>query len=282
MLRTQVLKILRARCKNNFTFFMKLSIVINVYKERGFVRQLLLGIQKLNLPFEYEVMVIDSGSRDGTGDMVRYEFPLVKIFESCENIGHQKGHNIGFKNTSGEYILSMNADIVFLKDSISPLIQFMDAHPEAGIVSPKLLNPDGTEQNICLRYSSFFTPFYRRTFLGNTKRGKQYLQKILMSDEIECGARDVERVQGSFMLIRRKALEKIGYFDEQFFLYYGDEDLCRRMHEKKYSVYYLPDIDVIHYYHRQSQISVFFALFHAVSRWHILDWLKYLWKYRTI
>lgn len=258
---------------------MKLSIVINTYKDRGFVRQLLFGIEALNLPFKYEVMVIDSGSHDGTGDMIRKNFPWVKIFESEKNIGHQKGHNIGFKNTTGEYILSMNADIVFLKDSISPLSAFMDTHPEAGIISPKLLNPDLSTQNICLRYSNFLTPFYRRTFLGRTDRGKSYLKNILMSDEVKTGVHEVERVQGSFMFIRREALEKVGYFDERFFLYYGDEDLCRKMREKKYKVYYLPDVDVIHYYHRESQVPVIFSLFYSISRCHIIDWLKYLLKY---
>ncbi len=261
---------------------MKLSITINTYKDRGFVRQLLLGIQALNLPFKYEVLVIDSGSFDGTSEMVKKDFPWVKLFESKENIGHQKGHNIGFKNSSGEYILSMNADIVLLKDNLSPLIQFMDEHPEAGIVSPRLINPDRSPQNVCLRYSNFLTPFYRRTFLGRTKLGKEYLKKMLMSDEVKDSVCEVERVQGSFMLIRRSHLEDVGYFDERFFLYYGDEDLCRRMWQKKYRVYYLPRVDVIHYYHRESVVPIFQSFFHPISRIHLTDWFKYLLKWHYV
>ncbi len=259
---------------------MKLSITINTYKDRGFVRQLLLGIQALPLSFPFEVLMIDSGSHDGTSEMAKKEFPWVKVFESAENIGHQKGHNIGFKNSSGEYILSLNADIVFLKDSITPLIEFMDQHPSVGIASPRLINPDKSSQNLFIKYSNFWTPFYRRTFLGKTQRGKHYLKEMFLDNSQSTKNRPVEWVQGSFMMIRRSLLEKISYFDERFFLYYGDEDLCRRTWIAGEKVYYVGEVEVVHYYHRESKVPVFLSLFHFVSRTHLKDWLKYLWKWR--
>lgn len=258
---------------------MKLSININAYQDKGFVRQILLGIEKLNLDFDYEVMVIDAGGCDGTAQMVRENFPKVKIYESFKNLGHHKGHNIGFKNSTGKYILTLNADIVFLNDTISPLIDFLDAHHEVALVSPKLINPDKSDQDIPLHYTNFWTPFYRRTFWGNTKRGKFMQKKLLNNNNLDY-SRPVERVQGSFMMIRRSALEKVNFFDERFFLYLGDEDLCRKFWDAGFKVYFLSEVRAVHYYHRESQVPIFFSLFHKVSRWHLQDWLKYLWKYR--
>lgn len=258
---------------------MKLSININAFRDKGFVRQILLGIQGLNLGFAYEVMVIDAGGRDGTAQMVRECFPEVKVHESKENLGHQRGHNIGFAGTTGEYVLTLNADIVFLEDTITPLVRFLDEHPDVGIVAPKLISPDKSAQDLPLKFTNFWTPFIRRTFLGRTKRGQQALGELLNNDNIQ-GNQPVERAQGSFMMARRSALAEVGYFDERFFMYLGDEDLCRKMWNAGQKVYYLADVEAVHYYHRQSEVLWFMGLFRKVSRWHIEDWLKYLWKYR--
>lgn len=259
---------------------IKLSIIIHTYNSKALVRQNILGIKKLALPYKYEIIVVDAGSVDKTAEMVKEEFPDVVLIAKDYNTGHSKGINIGLKEAKGNFILILNADIVFLKDSITVMLNFLEKHPEVGIVGPRLINPDKSIQFICRRYTNFFTPFYSRTFLSKTKRGKKYLQKYLMKDFDHKQNKPVEWIQGSCMMISKKSIEKIGYLDERFFLYLADDDWCRRSWEHNLKVYYLAEAEAIHYYHRESATHRWWlGIFSYISRAHIIDWIKYLLKY---
>ena len=262
--------------KEIYQFDMEISIVINNYKTRGLLKQCLKGVFAFPPSVEYEVVVVDNNSRDGSVELVRENWPSVKIIASDKNLGHHRGNNLGIKNSTGKYILIMNTDIALMDDSIDKLYRFMESHPETALVGPKLKNPDGSVQNSCMRFPHLLTPFYRRTFLGRLEFSKRELDNYLMADFDHNESKPVDWILGACELVRRSSIEAVGGLDEGLFMYFGDVALCKQFWSKGWPVYYLADCDIIHYHKRESAES---GLFSRVFWIHILDWLRYLKKY---
>jgi GT2 family glycosyltransferase len=254
---------------------MEISIIINNYKTRGLLKQCLKGIYIHPPTVEFEVVVIDNNSGDGSVELVRESFPQVKIIASEKNLGHQKGNNLGIKNSNGKYVLILNTDIAILDDAIDRMYKFMETHPEAALVGPRLKNPDGSIQLSCMRFPHLLTPLYRRTFLGEFGFAQKELRHYLMEDFDHRETRTVDWILGSCQMVRRSALNQAGGFDEDLFLYFGDVALCRKFWENKLPVYYLADCDIIHYHKRESAEG---GLSSKIFWIHILDWIKYLVK----
>ena len=262
---------------------MKLSIVILNYKTKNLLRLCLGNLQELELGFDYEIIVVDNDSQDGSVAMMKELYPEVQLIESKKNVGHAQGNNLGIKQAQGEYVLILNTDIIFTDSTdMRNVLEFMDKHPRAGIVGPKLINGDGTVQHSCYRPYSFMTPVYRRTPLGRLSIAKKDLERHLMWDFDHESTREVEWVLGACMFVRKDFINKYGLLDENFFLYFADYELCDRARLNDYKVYYFADTKIIHYHRRESaQGSIWggmSSLFNYVARIHIKDWLKYLNK----
>lgn len=255
---------------------MKVSIIINNYKTRGLLKQCLKGILANPPHSDYEIIVIDNNSQDGSVELVRQDFPQVKLIASAENLGHHRGNNLGIKNSTGEYVLILNTDIAIMDNGIDKLVEFMDGHPEVALVGPKLKNPDGTIQMSCMRFPHLFTPFYRRTFLGKFKFAQDEVSKYLMEDFDHQATKPVDWILGACEMVRRSAIDKIGAMDESLFLYFGDVAWCKKFWLAGLPVYYLSDCDIIHYHKRESAES---GILSKVFWIHIIDWIKYLFKY---
>jgi len=255
---------------------MEISIIINNYKTRGLLKQCLKGIYAFPPSSEFEVVVVDNNSGDGSVELVREMFPQVKLIASKENLGHHKGNNLGIKNSSGKYVLIMNSDIALFDDAIDKMHRFMESHPEAALVGPRLKNPDGTIQNSCMRFPHLFTPFYRRTFLSRFDFAKKELASYLMSDFDHQSTRTVDWILGACEMVRRSAIEQVGGMDEYLYLYFGDVAWCKQFWRAKMPIYYLAEGEIIHYHKRESAES---GIFSRVFWIHIIDWGKYLMKY---
>lgn len=255
---------------------MEISIIINNYKTKGLLKQCLKGILAFPSAVPYEIIVIDNNSRDGSAELVKENFPIVKLIEAKENLGHHKGNNSGVKNSSGKYILISNTDIAFLDNSIDKVYQFMEAHPEAALVGPRLKNPDGSIQSSCLRFPGKLVPIYRRTFLGQMPFARKKLDDYLMADFNHQETKEVDWILGACVMVRREAIEKVGLMDEDLFLYFGDVAWCKKFWEAGYKVYYFAGTDIVHYHKRESAQSGFFSKIFWI---HIFDWFKYLKKY---
>ncbi|MCK4968462.1 MAG: glycosyltransferase family 2 protein, partial [Candidatus Aenigmarchaeota archaeon] len=145
---------------------MLLSIIILNYKSKGLLKQCLKGILLLHLSFQYEIIVVDNASNDHCNKMIKEEFSQVKIILASFNRGYAAGNNLGMKIAQGKYVLILNPDIAVLKNSIEQLIKFMEQHSTAGMVGPKLINPNGSRQFSCFRFPRWYTPILRRTLLG--------------------------------------------------------------------------------------------------------------------
>ncbi len=228
----------------------------------------------------HEIIVVDNASGDGTPLMVAREFPGVRCIASSVNTGFGPGNNLGIREARGRYVLIMNPDVVVLDATLDTLVAYMDSHPDVGICGPQLVNPDGSIQYSCYRFPTPLVPIYRRTPLGRFSFAREAVDTYLMREWDHCDERDVDWLLGAAIIMRRDMFEKVGLFDEQFFLYFEDTDLCRRAWEAGYRVVYNPSVRLVHYHKRESAGSVFKIFTNKVTRIHIQSWIKYLIKYR--
>lgn len=255
---------------------MEISIIINNYKTRGLLKQCLKGILANPPAVEYEIIVVDNDSRDGSVELIREKFPSVKLIDAKENLGHQRGNNLGIKNSSGKYVLILNTDIAIMTDAIDKMYQFMEANSQIALLGPRLKNPDGSIQYSCLRFPTIWVPIFRRTFFGKLPFARKQIDKYLMADFNHSETRPVDWILGSCHLVRRSAIDKVGMMDEQLFMYFGDVAWCKKFSQAGYAVYYFADVDIIHYHRRESAES---GIFSKIFWIHIFDWFKYMKKY---
>ncbi len=255
---------------------MDLSIIINNYKTKGLLKQCLKGIYLYPPSREFEIVVVDNDSRDGSVEMVQENFPEVKLIASSVNLGFHKGNNAGIKESSGKYVLILNTDIAILDDSLDKMMEFMDEHQEAALVGAKLKNPDGSIQMSCMRFPTALIPFFRRTFLGNLPWAKKQIDNYLMTDFNHQETKAVDWILGACIMVRRSVIDKVGLMDEDLFLYFGDVAWCKKFWKADYKVYYYADTNIVHYHKRESASS---GIFSKIFWIHAIDWLRYLKKY---
>ena len=262
---------------------MMLSIIVTHHKTPELLDICLKSIKENICKIKYEIIVVDSESQEKTRELVQDKYPEAKIIPFEKNLGYSKIVNIGLKQIKGDYILILNADIVVLKDAISEMLKFMEKNSEIGILAPQLLDFGGNIQISCFNQPTLGTILARRTVFGKFKKGKQLLNRFLISDWDRKSVREVDWVQGSAMMTRKEAMEKVGLWDERFFMYFEDTDWCRRFWQNNYKVVYLPNAQMAHYYHRSSKKwgGILDMIFNKYTRLHIISALKYFKKYNV-
>lgn len=201
------------------------SITFPVYNGGKEPIECLNSIVNLNYPKnKIEIVIVDNNSSDGSDKIIKQKFPQVRLIKMKENVGFAKGVNIGIKHSSGAYIFIGNDDIVFEKNSLKNMIEYMEQHPEVGITGGKIF--------LKSKPNKIISP----GFMMNTWTGKIYPAPL---PEI---AKEPNWVQGCAMLVPRKVFKKIGLLDEGFSLaYFEDFDYCLRAKKAGFSIRYLPD-----------------------------------------
>lgn len=264
---------------------MDISIIIVNYKSKGFVSNCIKSIIEANFDLGerkllYEIIVVDNNSEDGIGDILAWQSPEVKFIQNEKNLGMGAGNNTGIKKAQGDYIVVMNPDTIAMPDTFISLFKYMEANLEVGVVGPKQLNPDKSVQHSCYRWYGFLTPIFRRTPLGKLKFAQKDLDRFLMNDFACDKIKKVNWLLGSFLFCRKEALNEAGLFDERFFLYFEDTDLCRRFWQRGWKVVYNPEANIIHNHNRQSAKVAWYKFFTSrTTRQHIISWVKYLFKW---
>lgn len=258
----------------------KISFIILNYKTKHLLRLVVKNLLELGLTLPYEIIVIDNASHDGSVEMMQSLYPQVKLIMSSTNTGHARGNNMGIRAARGEYVIIMNSDIIFFDpNDITNMIDYLDQHPAVAMLGPKLINGDGSVQNSCFRPYGSFTPIYRRTPLGRLAFAQRDLARHLMHDFNHEVLQEVEWVLGAVLVGRKAVFDKIGAFNEEFFLYFADFELCDRVRFNGYKIMYYPNVKIVHYHRRQSaQGSIWGglgSLFNYTTRVHLKDWLKY-------
>jgi GT2 family glycosyltransferase len=263
-----------------------IAVVTVNYKMKDYIREALTSLfsDMKNTPFSVLPVVVDNGSGDGVGKMLAEEFPGTLFLQNGKNIGFGAANNNAVRAVRAKYYLFLNPDSKFTEPgTLSRLHRFMEENPAVGMCAPRLVNPqDGTLQLSCCRFPTVMTPFYRRTALGQLESKARQVNKFLMRDWEHDRRRMVDWVIGSAMFVRASAVEKVGLFDERFFMYFEDTDWCRRFWLNHLPIYYLPEISLAHEHRRSSaEQSVWSGFFkNKTTRYHVLSWMKYIVKYR--
>lgn len=259
---------------------MDLSIVILNYKTKDLIRYCIKNIKDTVKQVSYEIIVVDNASYDGIARMMQEEYPDVVFIQNTKNVGFGAGNNVGIRAARGRYITIMNPDVFVQEGALDEIVRYMDKHADVGMVGPKLLNGNNTLQYSCMKFQSLRSIVYRRTPLGKTKKGQEYLAKYLMMDWDHNDIRDVDWVMGACQTVRASVLDEVGLYDEQFFFYVEDMEWCRRfwIHGKR--VVYVPSARMYHLHEQASMTSPWgFLKMNRFVRWHIISFVKYMIKY---
>ncbi|MFB6181550.1 MAG: glycosyltransferase family 2 protein [Candidatus Magasanikbacteria bacterium] len=241
--------------------------------------------------YDIQINVADnSQNEDGLKDEMEEKFPQdnVKYIDSGGNVGFGAGNNIAFQETPARYYFALNCDTVIPKDSntIERIIEFMDDNPKIGCIGPRLENMDGSLQYSCFRFdlpSILIKPLKKAGLHKKWDWVKKYTDNLLMKDFDHSETMPVDWVLGAAMVVRKEAVDDVGWFDERYFMYIEDADWCHEMWEAGWPVYYVPDIVIRHRHERGSDKvpGIIKALVkNKLARIHLASWLKYLWKWR--
>jgi GT2 family glycosyltransferase len=229
-----------------------LVVVILNYNTRDLLRDCLVSLRE-QAGVRFVVCVVDNCSTDDSAEMVARDFPDVTLIRNPDNNGYSAGNNLGLRafgfpdNAQARYAMLLNPDTVVPADALRNMVAFADANPNAGVVGPRLLLPDGTLDKACRR--SFPTPevsFYRLTGLSKLFPKSKRFGRYNMTYLDEHAQADVDAVVGACMLVRAEAIQHAGLLDEQFFMYGEDLDWCLRMKQTGSRVVYYPAVIIHH------------------------------------
>lgn len=232
------------------------SVCIVSWNVADDLRACLQSIRAQDTPPTYEVIVADNASSDESVAMVREQFPEVELIVNDRNLGFAKATNQTLRAASGRYLMMLNPDTVLEPDCLAKLVAVADAHPEAGIVAPRLVYPDGSLQYSCRRFPTIAAAVYRNTVFGRLFPSARPAADYIMQDCDHDTQHDVDWASGACLLIRREAYEQVGELDEGFVWGSEDVDYCFRMHREGWSVLYSPVTDVIHAVGRSTDQAV--------------------------
>lgn len=227
---------------------MKLSIVIPTYNARSWVEQTIRSIQEHAPSFPYEVLLVDDCSTDRTNEAVESAFPAVRVIRHTTNQGFSKSTNSGLRVARGEYILMLNNDTLVHPGALEKLVDFLETRTDVGVVGPRVLSRDGSLQQQCRRRIP--TPWAALLYLSGIAGlfpKSPRLARYLITEADEHATLEVDAVSGCCMLARRAVVDRIGYFDEEFFLYGEDLDYCHRTKLAGWRVFYFPDAVITHF-----------------------------------
>jgi GT2 family glycosyltransferase len=228
------------------SFQFGVSIVIVSFNTRDVLRECLLSVYREIDSLHVQVIVVDNASADGSPEMIEQEFPGVVMIRSLVNLGFGRANNLGFEAASGRYVVLLNSDAFLTEGALERSIAHMEANPHAGLGGGRLIGRDGSWQPSARMFptvlgdlivlSGLAARFPRSRFFGNADR--------TWANVMEAAA--VDWVPGAYSIIRAEAITAAGPFDPRFFLYSEEVDLCKRIKEKGYEVWYWPDIAVVH------------------------------------
>jgi len=232
---------------------MDLSILIVTWNTRDVLLACLESIGQ-NAPHRpYEIIVVDNASTDGTAESLRYRFPQVRVIANDRNRGFAGANNQGLQAASGRYVLLLNPDTIAHPHSIETLCDYMDRHDDVAACGPRLLNDDGTLQPSARRFPTFRGALYQYTVLRSFGIFRGQYHRWLMKDFAHDRQRDVDQLMGAALFLRRTWLEQVGTLAEQFFMYYEEVDLCRRIRDAGGRIVFVPDAVITHLGGRSSK-----------------------------
>jgi GT2 family glycosyltransferase len=248
-----------------------LSVCIVNWNTRADLEQALTSVLDTEPSLNLEVVVLDNASQDGSAGMVRARFPGITLLESDKNLGFARGYNCAADEGAGRHLLMLNPDTIVYPGALDSMVGFLDSHPKAGAVGPRLLNRDGTLQLSCRRFPKPTAAIFRNTLFGRLAPNNRFTRGYLMTDWQHDTVREVDWVSGAAICIRREAWQDVGGFDEGFFMYAEDIDWCLRAHQAGWRIWYLPDAAIMHRIGRSSDqrpLAMVLAFHRSMARFY--------------
>jgi GT2 family glycosyltransferase len=225
---------------------MQLSIIIVSWNAKRYLRECLNSIKAFG-NVGYEIIVVDNGSNDGSQGMVKDLFPEVKLICNAQNYGFAKANNIGIKESAGRYICLINSDVEVYENCLQRMIEYMDDNIGIGVLGPKTYNADGSLQRSCFEFPRPWNMFCRALALDTMFPKIKIFSGRLMTYWAHDEIKNVEILNGCFLMVRREVIEKVGALDETFFFYGEDMDWCKRIRDAGWHVVFYPKAEIIHY-----------------------------------
>lgn len=247
---------------------MKLSVIIVNYNVQHFLEQCLHSVRKAASGIEMEVFVVDNNSVDGSVQMVKNKFPEVHLIANKENVGFSKANNQAIRISKGEYVLLLNPDTVVEENTFRKVIDFMDAHADAGGLGVQMIDGKGnflpeSKRGLPTPSVAFYKIFGLSKLFPKSKTFGRYHLGFLDRNKTH----EVDVLSGAFMLLRKTALDKVGLLDEDYFMYGEDIDLSYRIVLGGYKNYYFHDTRIIHYKGestKKSSVNYVFVFYRAM------------------
>ncbi len=262
---------------------VKLVITIVNYNQKYFPRLCVEALKKSKTDFDFETIVCDNNSHDESLEYLKKaaEKGDIKLIEPGKNLGYGSGHNFAAREANGKYILILNTDITVESDTLQKLVDYLEEHKDVGMVGPKLMYHNGEVQKSCRRHFNFFDLFIKRSFLKKTWPFKSRYENYIMGDFNHQSTQVVDLITGAFMMMPMEVFNKVRGFDERYFLFMEDFDLCKKVQEAGYKVVYYPEAVATHYHKRLSQGSLWKLIFNKISWYHLVSAIKYHWKWKN-
>lgn len=228
---------------------MDLSIIVVTWNAKRFVDECFGSILEEACGLSAEVIAVDNASTDGTADMIAKRFPSVKLIRSATNAGFPRGNVVGIEASGpSKYVCLVNPDARVMRGCFAELLAYMQKCPTIGVLGPRILNPDGSMQRSCMRAPSVWNSWCRALALDRTVLSRlPIFGGQLMADFAHNKPRDVDALNGCFLLIRRSAMDQVGLIDDGYFMYGDDIDWCLRFRKAGWRVSFLPQAEAVHY-----------------------------------
>ncbi len=257
---------------------MDLSIIIITWNSKHFLQKCLNSIYSKNQKINFELIIIDNNSHDGTDIFIRENYPDAIYIKNTDNKGVAPARNQGLKIVTGKYILILDVDTELITENgFDTMLDYMDSNSDVGLLGAQLIFPDGEVQFSCLRFPSVWVKLFNRiewlSFIRNSKMLQQYYMTNINHREIL----EVDYVIGAFQLIRKQSLDLVGSYDDNIF--YGPEDIdyCLRLKKSGYRIIYFPKVVLYHFYQRITK-----KFFTKITYLHIKGLFYFFWKHKYI
>jgi hypothetical protein len=223
------------------------SVIIVSFNTRELLKECIQSLIQRTQGIANEIIVVDNASDDNSGEMIEKTFPMVHLIRSPINLGFGGANNLGFQQAKGKYIVLLNSDAFLHEGTLQKSIERMDQDPKIGLGGPQFIGRDGSWQPSARQFPSLLNDFLHLSGLAAKYPHSSFFGKADRTWGASSEILDTDWIPGAFCIIPRHVLEEVGYFDERFFLYCEEVDLCRRIKQAGYKIRYWGDLLVTHY-----------------------------------
>lgn len=225
---------------------LELSVTVCSWNTAEDLEACVRSLEAIRSEARFEVIVVDNNSEDGSADRVETCFPWVRLFRMTRNLGFTGGHNFAMQQRLAPHAFLLNSDAVVHPGAIRGLLDFIANTPDAGIVGPKVLNPDGSLQFSCRKFPNPVAALFRNTIFGKLFPNNRFTREYLMQDWTHDGPREVDWLSGCALVATNQVIDRVGLLDPEYFMFCEDVDWCFRTWKAGLKVVYVPEAVVTH------------------------------------